>query len=193
MPDFNGSYYADSATLASVATISAAMAQAESDRFNAVLGVRNYWWANAAARTAATGMRKGDFGYQDDTDITYRYSGSAWVAWDSGVFTHTPTLTPGSGAFTTTTKTTTWRYSSGVVIFHIAVTVNNAGTAAGGLTISLPFTAVGGNAYGRESGVTGLTLSGQLDGASCIPWTYNNAAVSVATGSVITLTGIARV
>lgn len=150
-------------------------------------------WADAAERAAQTGMSVNDRGYQTDTDITYRYSGSAWVAWESGVFTYTPTLTPGSGAFTTTSKTVKWRYSGGVVIFDITVTITNAGTAAGGLTISLPFTVAGGNAFGRESGVTGLTLAGQLTGSACTPWTYNNAPVSVATGSVVTLTGIARV
>jgi len=54
---------------------------------------KNYSWANAAARTAQTGMATNDLGYQIDTTITYRYSGSAWVAWNSPWFTRTPTLT----------------------------------------------------------------------------------------------------
>ena len=40
--------------------------------------IQTYRWANAAARTAQTGMIAGDMGYQIDTDVLYRYSGSTW-------------------------------------------------------------------------------------------------------------------
>lgn len=55
--------------------------------------------ANAAARTALSGMRAGDRAFQIDTGITYRYSGSAWVAWSSPWISYTPTLTAAIGSF----------------------------------------------------------------------------------------------
>jgi len=39
----------------------------------------DYLWANAAARTAQTGMVAGQKGYQTDTGITYRRDTSIWV------------------------------------------------------------------------------------------------------------------
>lgn len=42
--------------------------------------------ANSTARAALTGMRAGDFAYQIDTDILYRYSGSAWLIHEDEVF-----------------------------------------------------------------------------------------------------------
>ena len=39
----------------------------------------DYLWANAAARTAQTGMIAGERGYQTDTGITYRRDTSAWI------------------------------------------------------------------------------------------------------------------
>lgn len=49
--------------------------------------------ADATARAALSGMRAGDRALQVDTGITYRYSGSAWVAWSSPWISYTPTLT----------------------------------------------------------------------------------------------------
>lgn len=46
-------------------------------------GIYTFRWTNAAARTAQTGMRVGDYGYQIDTQYTYRYTGSAWGIWDT--------------------------------------------------------------------------------------------------------------
>lgn len=57
-------------------------------------------WANAAGRTAATTMVAGDFGYQVDTKIKYRYSGTAWKEWESDWITDTMTTsaTLGTGS-----------------------------------------------------------------------------------------------
>jgi hypothetical protein len=38
----------------------------------------HYRWANAAARTAQTGMLQGSYGLQVDTDTEYRFAGGAW-------------------------------------------------------------------------------------------------------------------
>lgn len=43
-----------------------------------VTDLQSFGWVNAAARTAQTGMRAGDTGYQADTDTQYRWSGAAW-------------------------------------------------------------------------------------------------------------------
>lgn len=59
-----------------------------------------YVWANSTERTAATGMVSGDRGVQLDTGVIYRYSGSAWTAWESNWATFNPSLanlTVGSG------------------------------------------------------------------------------------------------
>lgn len=45
--------------------------------FAATRQIQTYRWANAAARTAQTGMSAGDMGVQLDTMVSYRYS-TAW-------------------------------------------------------------------------------------------------------------------
>jgi len=54
-------------------------------------------FADVAAQTSWTTtysglLEAGSLSYAVDTTITYRYSGSAWVAWNSPWFTRTPTL-----------------------------------------------------------------------------------------------------
>lgn len=82
-------YYADTGTPMSAEAISAAEANSVEAALDTVIGsqrqIRNFKWANAAARTAQTGMTEGDIGDQADTDIRYRYSGSAWVNVSAGV------------------------------------------------------------------------------------------------------------
>lgn len=51
--------------------------------------VYTYRWANAAARTAQTGMRNGDTGYQLDTRIKWTYNGTVWQPHDTGWVTMT--------------------------------------------------------------------------------------------------------
>lgn len=59
---------------------------------------RSYKWANAAARTAQTGMTEGDIGDQADTNQRWRYSGSAWVNITVGLIPVVPTsVAAGSG------------------------------------------------------------------------------------------------
>jgi hypothetical protein len=52
----------------------------------------NFRWANAAARTAQTGMRAGDSGYQVDTGVDYRLVGSTWTEQNTQY-----TITPATG------------------------------------------------------------------------------------------------
>lgn len=79
----------------------------ENANFNKIdtnLGVAQYRWSNDAQRTAQTGMRDGDEGFQTDIDATYKYMG-AWQLWNRRRFAFTPVLAPdgtmGSGGYLT--------------------------------------------------------------------------------------------
>lgn len=80
-------YYADSSTAMSAEAISAAVATSVQDaldsKVNDTRQIQSFVWANAAARTAQTGMAEGDWGYQQDTDVTYRYT-TAWNPYYAG-------------------------------------------------------------------------------------------------------------
>lgn len=125
MPMDRTAYYADASTPAALATITAAMADAEADQV-AVRAIQTYKWANAAARTAQTGMSEGDIGDQADTDVQYRYSGSAWAAvgisarkqLDTTNSTVTPSIQFGIGKITGTATT----FISEAVTFPTAFT-----------------------------------------------------------------------
>jgi len=73
-----------------------AESEAQGDSIQAALLTRQghtYRWANAAARTAQSGMVAGSYGYQIDTDIRYRYStAGVWTEWEKGWTTWTPVL-----------------------------------------------------------------------------------------------------
>lgn len=73
-------------------------------------------WANTAARTAATTMAAGDTGYQVDTKVTYRYSGSAWRA----IFAHVDAglVTPTSVAGATLTDRKIIAAASSAIIIN---------------------------------------------------------------------------
>ena len=76
-------YYADGSTPMSAETISAAEATSVQEALNAKINdtrqIQTFVWADTAARNAQTGMTEGDFGYQLDNDLTYRYTGSIWT------------------------------------------------------------------------------------------------------------------
>lgn len=55
--------------------------------------LRAYVWPDQSARDFQTGMVKGELGYQQDTDTTYRYSGSAWALWSKPLVSYAPTFT----------------------------------------------------------------------------------------------------
>jgi hypothetical protein len=75
----------------SAETISAAEATSVQAALDSLVNnnrqVQTYIWANAAARTAQTGMLEGAIGYQSDTDVYYSYSGTAWIDVSNTVFT----------------------------------------------------------------------------------------------------------
>ena len=122
-------YYADGSTPMSAEDISAAEATSVQAAFtNKITNkrqIQTFVWANTAARTAQTGMIAGDFGYQTDTGVTYRYSGTVWVAfYPGGIVGVIPTSVAGSGVSYSTT--------TGLVTFTSAttITVNGCFTSA---------------------------------------------------------------
>lgn len=74
-------------------TVFANMANSIQTAFN-TRGTYNYRWANAAARTAQTGMRNGDYGFQIDTNAQYRYMLSNWMPTNPTVRMYRNTGTP---------------------------------------------------------------------------------------------------
>lgn len=111
-------YYADGSTPMSAEDISAAEATSVQAAFtNKITNkrqIQTFVWANTAARTAQTGMIAGDFGYQTDTGVTYRYSGTVWLAsYSSGLVPIVPTSVAGTGvSYSTTTGLVTFTASS---------------------------------------------------------------------------------
>lgn len=103
----------------------------------------NFRWANAAARTAQAGMRVGDFGYQVDTTVTYRYSGSTWVAWSSPAISYTPTLTNftiGTGG--SASNTANYRYVNGrILVIHRAILGSSGFSVGTQVSMTLPVAA----------------------------------------------------
>jgi len=81
----------------------------------------DYVWANAAARTAQTGMVTGQKGYQTDTAIPYRYDGSVWVnntlptAMEVGLRATSGAISNGAGINVTVTFTA-GRFTSAPIV-----------------------------------------------------------------------------
>lgn len=89
--------------------------------------IRTFKWANAAARTAQTGMSEGDVGHQIDTRVTYLYTSSAWKAWSSSWTLYTPTamgLTVGTGG----SAAYNYRFVEGDVEFKTLIRLGTGGT-----------------------------------------------------------------
>lgn len=96
----------------------------------------DYRWAAAANRTAQTGMRINDLGYQIDTDTVYRYDGSAWRDWISSG-TYTPTFTNVS----LTGATVVGRYvkMGRTVSVFARITTGTATPVSGTVTVTVPY------------------------------------------------------
>jgi hypothetical protein len=98
---------------------------------NGKFNSRPYPWANAAARLAQTGMTIGEYGYQADTQVTYRATSStATVPWSSPWITYTPTLT-GITLGTAGTNTAKYKYVAGEVLNKGAIKLGTSGMAMG--------------------------------------------------------------
>jgi hypothetical protein len=103
--------------------------------------------------------------------------------------TWTPTVTSSSGTITSYTLVgANYTKIGRVVHVNFAVTITNAGTGAGSLDVTLPFTngAVIANGSGRENALTGYQLQCRVNAASATMsiQTYANAT-AIATNAQI--------
>lgn len=106
----------------------------------------------------------------------------------------TATPTAGTGSFTSVNANR--RYVKIGKIVHISIQINipTNGTAAGHVSIPLPYTAAASIPYvlaGRERALTGATITGQIlaSGTTAQIYKYDNTYPG-GTGAVLTLTGI---
>lgn len=89
---------------------------------------------------------------------------NAWIA------TYVPTVTAGSGTFTSASATSRYKKLGSVVIAKFTVTITTNGTAAGGVHLTLPVAALT-TAYvgtGRGNGVSGKQLQAITVGTSAL-------------------------
>ena len=127
-----------------------------------------YTYSTANARLAVGG----DYGFlqADSTAAT----GLAWNA--SAWTTYTPTITAGSGTFTTVSATGRYIRIGKLCVVQQTITVTTNGTAATEVRATIPFTGTANQQMGagREYNVTGNMLQGEV-GTTYIGWrTYNN-------------------
>jgi len=93
---------------------------------------------------------------------------STGLVWNNAAFvSYTPTIVPGSGAFTTASAVAKYQRVGKICVVKIAATITLAGTAGGAIVVSLPFTSANdGNTYAagsfRENNVTGATGVGRV-------------------------------
>lgn len=103
--------------------------------------------------------------------------------------TWTPTVTSGSGSITSYTLTgANYTKIGRVVSVNVVLTITNAGTGAGALTITLPFTngTVVACGVGRENALTGHQLQASVPAGSANMGVFNYAnATAIATNAQI--------
>jgi hypothetical protein len=115
-------------------------------------------------------------------DITM--TGTAWTA-------YTPTITSGSGSFTTVSATGTYKTFGKTCWFTVAITITTVGTAGNYIGVSLPVTQAGGTlaAYGMEMNSTGFMVKGYIPASGVMQVTkYDNATI-IGAGYLVRLTG----
>lgn len=108
---------------------------------NSRFASRPYVWANAAARTAQTGMTIGEYGYQTDTQVTYRaISSTTTEAWSSPWITWAtaPTnVTVGTGGSASTSQK--YRYVAGRLNVQCKYVLGTTGSSVTGQpSITIP-------------------------------------------------------
>jgi hypothetical protein len=114
-------------------------------------------------------------------------TGSTDTAWTA----YTPTITSGSGSFTTVSATGTYKTFGKTCWFTVAITITTVGTAGGYIGVSLPVTQAGATlaAYGMEMNSTGYMTKGYIPASGVMQVTkYDNASI-IGAGYLIRLTG----
>lgn len=95
---------------------------------------------------------------------------------------YTPTVTPATGSITSYTATCRYQQIGKTVHATFTVSITNAGTGAGALTVTLPVAAAGGAfvGAGREYNNTGDAAQGYIiGGGDLVIAKYNNATLCV--------------
>jgi hypothetical protein len=122
-----------------------------------------------------------------DESGTLLSTGSTGTAWTS----YTPTITSGSGSFTTVSATGKYKVFGKTCWFTVDITITTAGTAGGFIGVSLPFTQVATSlsSYGMEVNATGSMVKGLNPASGSMQITrYDNASI-IGSGYVIRTTG----
>lgn len=109
------------------------------------------------------------------------FSGLDQTVWTA----YTPTITAASGTFTTVSATARYKKIGKSILLQADVTITTAGTAAGNILVSLPFTAAAFAYIGtcREHALTGKS------GAAIINASGTTAVMIDSTGTTLIATG----
>jgi hypothetical protein len=117
--------------------------------------------------------------------LPYTSPFSSWTA-------TSPTVTASSGTFTSVTGNLRYKTNNKTTFFNLIVTITTNGTAAGGITVTMPFSALAESVIsGRETQSTGLACTGTMTASSNILTIlrYDNLYAG-GTGYRITLNGV---
>jgi hypothetical protein len=144
--------------------------QAVTNLNNIVLPIANGGTGAATAAAAFTNLIAGNVlpVANGGTGITSNSFG-AWTA-------YTPTITAGTGTFTTVAGSGRWAQIGKVVFGTVTVTVTTNGTAAGHVIFTLPTTAHATNLMignGRENASSGKLLQTYVDGTATQASVFN--------------------
>lgn len=107
-------------------------------------------------------------------------------AWTSAALT----LTSQSGTFTAYTATCYYKIIGKSVFYTVNITITTAGTAAGFIAATLPFTASHDSSIGGIIATTGVGLTGRLSGSALNILKYDSST-PIATGNNIVVSGVA--
>ena len=107
-------------------------------------------------------------------------NGSAWTA-------YSPTVTAGSGAFTTVSAA--GRYKTIGKTVHVEVTITTIGTAATSMLFTLPLASQSGAVLSGINASTGATVSGLVGASGVVVFRYDGAFPAAA-GNQFTLSGV---
>lgn len=103
----------------------------------------------------------------------------------------TPTPTPDGGSFTTVSCTINYTKIGRAVSINGKVTITDAGTATGGITVALPFTAGSFASFsGREISATGFSVNADVpaSGTTTKLWKYDFTTI-IASGREVVFSG----
>jgi hypothetical protein len=121
-----------------------------------------------------------------DIDALQAFDTTLQAAWTP----YTPTIAAESGTFTSVAGTGKYKTVGKTTFIQIRIVITTNGTAATGVTATLPNTAANPSVLvGANTNVSGLILFGLVSGASMIIRTYANTYPGQ-TGEVLVLSGV---